>query len=302
MKQILGERLPTFTDDEIALVHGSSDFYGMNTYTTNLTKAGGDDEFQGLVEYTFTRPDGSQLGTQAHCAWLQTYPEGFRALLNYLWKRYKTPIYVTENGFAVKNENSMSIEQAVQDLDRVEYFRGSCNALLSAVKEDGVDVRAYFPWSFLDNFEWADGYSTRFGVTYVDYNTQKRYPKASAKFLINVSLLLSMNKTAADNNFQWFKDHIGSDIMPSSENLSPQLASSTEDTPYLGTPESEEPDSTAETPEPRTPAQQEEVLLKDSIVAPEIEQTSTIKEEIAIIPDVKANNPAVETSAPKCVD
>jgi len=84
----------------------------------------------------------------------------------------------------------MPREQALLDTDRVNYFRGTTAALLAAVNEDGVDVRAYFPWSFLDNFEWADGYSTRFGVTYVDYKTQKRYPKESAKFLI-----------------QWFKDH-----------------------------------------------------------------------------------------------
>ncbi|KAG5648404.1 hypothetical protein DXG03_004978 [Asterophora parasitica] len=146
--------------------------------------AGGDDEFQGNVDYTFTRPDGTQLGTQAHCAWLQDYPDGFRQLLNYLWKKYKTPIFVTENGFAVKGENDLPIEQALIDTDRVSYFRGTTAALLAAVNEDGVDVRSYFPWSFLDNFEWADGYLTRFGVTYVDYETQKRYPKASAKFLI----------------------------------------------------------------------------------------------------------------------
>lgn len=92
---MLGDRLPEFTPEEIAVVKGSSDFYGMNTYTTNLTKAGGDDEFQGKSDYTFTRADGTQLGTQgnddsdyerldfllinhvsyvsaAHCAWLQT--------------------------------------------------------------------------------------------------------------------------------------------------------------------------------------------------------------------------------------
>ncbi|KAH8112866.1 glycoside hydrolase family 1 protein [Phellopilus nigrolimitatus] len=193
MKEMLGARLPSFTAAELALVHGSSDFYGMNTYTTNLTRAGGDDEFQGRAEYTFTRPDGSQLGTQAHCAWLQTYPEGFRALLNYLWVRYKKPIYVTENGFAVKDENTMSIGQALQDDDRVEYFQGNCEALLAAVHEDGVDIRAYFPWSFLDNFEWADGYQTRFGVTYVDYDTQERFPKASAKYLVQVSSLSEKN-------------------------------------------------------------------------------------------------------------
>ncbi|KAH0578753.1 Beta-glucosidase 1B [Termitomyces sp. 'cryptogamus'] len=209
MREVLGNRQPVFTIEELALVKGSSDFYGMNTYTTNLARAGGDDEFQGNVDYTFTRPDGTQLGKQAHCAWLQDYPEGFRALLNYLWKRYKMPLYVTENGFAVKDENSL--EQALVDTDRVNYFKGATKNLMLAIFEDGVDVRSYFPWSFLDNFEWyvhfqrliaiffsqihqsnrADGYTTRFGVTYVDYETQKRYPKASASFLIQVCINIS---------------------------------------------------------------------------------------------------------------
>ncbi|KAG1785285.1 glycoside hydrolase family 1 protein [Suillus plorans] len=184
MKQMLRERLPEFTPEELKVVKGSSDFYGMNTYTSYFCKAGGDDEFQGFAEYTFIRPDGTQLGTQAHCAWLQDYPQGFRDLLNYIWKRYKLPIYVTENGFAVKDESSKSIEEALQDNDRVNYFQGNTASLKAAVLEDGVDVRAYFPWSFLDHFEWADGYITRFGVTYVDFETQQRYPKESAKFLV----------------------------------------------------------------------------------------------------------------------
>ena len=90
LKEMLGDRLPDFTPEELRVVKGSSDFYGMNTYTTNLcskkfyprlcstwlltayhSEAGGNDEFQAKVEYTFTRPDGSQLGTQAHCKWLQ---------------------------------------------------------------------------------------------------------------------------------------------------------------------------------------------------------------------------------------
>lgn len=78
----------------------------------------------------------------------------------------------------------MPLDQALKDTDRINYFRGTTAALLAAVNEDSVDVRGYFPWSFLDNFEWADGYLTRFGVTYVDYSTQQRYPKESAKFLI----------------------------------------------------------------------------------------------------------------------
>lgn len=191
MREVLSDRLPEITEEEWKVVKGSSDFYGMNTYTTNLCRTGGDDEFQGLVDYTFTRPDGTQLGTQAHCAWLQDYPEGFRSLLNYLYKRYKHPIYVTENGFAVKDENILPREQALVDMDRVNYFRGTTSSLLAAINEDGVDIRAYFPWSLLDNFEWADGYLTRFGVTYVDYETQERYPKESAKFLV-----------------KWFDEHI----------------------------------------------------------------------------------------------
>jgi len=97
---------------------------------------------------------------------------------------------VTENGFAVKDENSIPREQALVDTDRVNYFRGTTAALLAAIHEDGVEIKAYFPWSLLDNFEWADGYSTRFGVTYVDYDTQERFPKESAKFLS-----------------KWFKEH-----------------------------------------------------------------------------------------------
>jgi len=200
---MLGDRLPAFTPDELRVVKGSSEFYGMNTYTTNLCKAGGTDEFQGKVLYTFTRPDGTQLGTQAHCAWLQDYPQGFRQLLNYLWKRYGKPIYVTENGFAVKDENSKPVEEALSDHDRVQYFRGNTSSLLSAVLEDGVDIRAYFAWSLMDNFEWADGYVTRFGVTYVDYETQKRYPKDSARFIC-----------------QWFKEHVekeGTAALPSEQ-------------------------------------------------------------------------------------
>ncbi|TFL07688.1 glycoside hydrolase family 1 protein [Pterulicium gracile] len=187
MRMILGDRLPVFTPEELVVVKGSSDFYGMNTYTTNLCKAGGDDIFQGYVDYTFTRPDGTQLGNQAHSGWLQDYAPGFRSLLNYLYKRYKLPIYVTENGFSVKDESMKPMPHVLHDEERVHYFRGTTSSLRAAMFEDGVDVKAYFPWSLLDNFEWADGYITRFGLTYVDYDTQKRYPKDSAKFLTQVS-------------------------------------------------------------------------------------------------------------------
>ncbi|PPQ75617.1 hypothetical protein CVT24_010985 [Panaeolus cyanescens] len=194
LKQRLGNRLPEFSAEDIAVVKGSSDFFGLNTYTTNLVKPKKEVIEEGApgpkiamkdltaVETTFIRPDGTQLGTQAKVAWLQDYPEGFRSLLNYLWKSYKKPVFVTENGFAAKSDSG-TVEEALKDTDRVNYYRGYTRALVDAVKEDGVLVKSYFAWSLLDNFEWADGYATRFGVTYVDYETQNRYPKESAGFL-----------------------------------------------------------------------------------------------------------------------
>ncbi|CAK5280819.1 unnamed protein product [Mycena citricolor] len=202
MQQVLGNRLPQFTPAELLVVKGSSDFYGMNTYTTNLCRAGGDDEFQGLVDYTFTRPDGTQLGTQGAplCMAPRLSPgipgsselpmEGECAGISWplttiscLFQRYRTPLYVTENGFAVKNESFKTREEAIKDTDRVNYYRGVTASLQSAIHDDGVDVRCYLAWSLLDNFEWADGYVTRFGVVYVDYETQERIPKESAGFV-----------------------------------------------------------------------------------------------------------------------
>ncbi|OSD08205.1 glycoside hydrolase family 1 protein [Trametes coccinea BRFM310] len=191
VKEMIGDRLPEFTEEEIAVVKGSSDFFGLNTYTSQLVKDGGDNEIQGKIKYTFTRPDGTQLGKQSHVPWLQSFPQGFRSLLNYLWETYKMPIYVTENGFPVKGENALPVDKAINDADRIEYFEGYADALLRAVTEDGVPVKGYYAWSLLDNFEWADGYDTRFGVTYVDFKTQNRTVKDSYGFLRT-----------------WFVDHI----------------------------------------------------------------------------------------------
>lgn len=78
----------------------------------------------------------------------------------------------------------MSREEILQDTFRVQYFADYVEALRQAVVADGVDVKGYMAWSLMDNFEWAEGYETRFGVTFVDYEGgQKRWPKKSARFL-----------------------------------------------------------------------------------------------------------------------
>lgn len=93
-------------------------------------------------------------------------------------------IYVTENGTSVKGENDLSVEEILEDEFRAEYFRGYITEMAKAVAIDGVDVRGYMAWSLMDNFEWSEGYETRFGVTFVDYaGGQKRFPKKSARVI-----------------------------------------------------------------------------------------------------------------------
>jgi beta-glucosidase len=78
-------------------------------------------------------------------------------------------IYLFENGVSVPGETEMSLSDAVHDSFRIDYYRGYIQNVIDSVIIDGIDVRGYFAWSLMDNFEWADGYSTRFGLTYVDY-------------------------------------------------------------------------------------------------------------------------------------
>lgn len=184
----LGDRLPTFTPEEIALVQGSNDIYGMNHYTANYIKhkttPAEPDDFLGNLETLFISKSGDCIGPETQSFWLRPNPQGFKELLLWISKRYNYPqIYCTENGTSLKGENDLPLEKIVDDEFRAEYFRGYIKALAEAV-EGGADIRGYMAWSLMDNFEWAEGYETRFGVTYVDYEGgQKRYLKKSAKVI-----------------------------------------------------------------------------------------------------------------------
>jgi beta-glucosidase len=104
-------------------------------------------------------------------------PAGLVSVLTRLQREYPVPpVYLTENGAAYEDE---VVEGAVHDTERVEYLRAHLAAALDAV-DAGVDLRGYFVWSLLDNFEWALGYSKRFGIVRVDYDTLERLPKQSA--------------------------------------------------------------------------------------------------------------------------
>ena len=189
MRKQLGDRLPNFTPEEKALVHGSNDFYGMNHYCANYVKhregTPEPEDFLGNLETLFWNKNGDCIGEETQSPWLRPCPPGFRDLLVWLSRRYGYPkIYVTESGTSIKGENDMSMEQIMEDDLRFRYYDDYIKAMATASALDGVNVRGYFAWSLMDNFEWAEGYETRFGVCYVDYeNGQKRYPKKSAKHL-----------------------------------------------------------------------------------------------------------------------
>jgi beta-glucosidase len=103
-------------------------------------------------------------------------PEGFHDTLIAVHRRYRLPIYVLENGFGGHDAPAPGGE--VVDTPRIEFLEQYIAAMRRAMQE-GADVRGYFVWSLLDNFEWASGYAVRFGLVYIDYPTQKRIPKAS---------------------------------------------------------------------------------------------------------------------------
>ncbi|KAG7137617.1 Beta-glucosidase 1B like protein [Verticillium longisporum] len=189
MRKQLGDRLPEFTPEEEALVKGSNDFYGMNHYTANYVRhldgTPPAEDHLGNLECLFYNKAGDCIGPETESPWLRPNPQGFRDLINWLSKRYNYPtIYVTESGTSVLGESDKPIDEILDDTLRTEYFDTYVKAMAKAVSEDGCKVQGYMAWSLLDNFEWAEGYVTRFGVTYVDYeNDQKRYPKKSAKSL-----------------------------------------------------------------------------------------------------------------------
>nr|WP_274620341.1 family 1 glycosylhydrolase [Colwellia maritima] len=106
----------------------------------------------------------------------EIYPKAFSELLVSLNEKYPLPpIYITENGAATDDK---IIDGVVNDTVRVEYYQQHLNAVNDAI-EQGVNIKGYFAWSLMDNFEWAEGYLKRFGIVYVDYKSQVRTIKSS---------------------------------------------------------------------------------------------------------------------------
>jgi beta-glucosidase len=153
------------------------DFLGINYYTRAVVR--NDDEAPPL-RASSVRQQGSE---HTDMGW-EVYPQGLTQLLLEIKTRYgDVPIYITENGAAFSDK--VSGDGNIDDPRRVAYLRDHLRAMHKAMQQ-GVDVRGYFAWSLLDNFEWSFGYAKRFGLVGVDFTTQHRTPKASARYYTEV--------------------------------------------------------------------------------------------------------------------
>lgn len=155
------------SDADLAIIHQPLDFIGLNFYNATIIRAGE----SGPEAVPFYRGF-----PRTALRWPIT-PEMMHHGTKFIYERYQLPVYITENGLSCND--SIHLDGRVHDADRIDFLHRYLLELKRA-SESGVDVRGYFHWSLLDNFEWADGYKERFGLFFVDYNSLERIPKDSA--------------------------------------------------------------------------------------------------------------------------
>ena len=159
--------LPVITDEDMKLISQPIDFYGQNIYNGRCIRMGTD----GRPEEV-RRPAGFP---KTATNWPVT-PEVLYWGPKFLYERYRKPIYITENGMAC--HDTVSQDGKVHDPNRIDFLARYLKNLKRAAEE--IDIRGYFQWSLMDNFEWDKGYAERFGIIYVDFETQERIWKDSA--------------------------------------------------------------------------------------------------------------------------
>ena len=180
------EYLPKITKEDMELISQPLDFMGQNIYNGYIIRAGadGEPEFVPL-------PDGLP---KTAAGW-PVNPECLYWGIKFIYDRYRMPIYLTENGMSC--HDIVSRDGQVHDPNRITFLDRYLSALQCA-SDEGVDIRGYFLWTFLDNFEWEKGFSERFGIVHVDFSTLKRTAKDSAfwyqKVIETNGAILSANR------------------------------------------------------------------------------------------------------------
>lgn len=160
--------LPEISQDDMKIISQPIDFYGVNIYSGTYVAKDEENGYKELPYYTGYPRTALKWPLTPEC--LYWGPK-------FLYERYKKPIIITENGLS--NVDWVHLDGKVHDPQRIDYISRHLRELRRAA-DDGVDIAGYFTWSFMDNFEWAEGYDERFGLVYVDYRTQQRTPKDSA--------------------------------------------------------------------------------------------------------------------------
>jgi beta-glucosidase len=166
--KMFGSDAPKVNAGDMKTIRQPLDFFGVNIYSGTVYRAGQDGKPQNVPF-----PVGHPLTA---IRW-NVLPESLYWGPKFLYERYGKPVVVTENGMS--SADVISLDGRVHDPQRIDFLHRYLRELTRAAA-DGVDVRGYFQWSIMDNFEWAEGYKERFGLVYVDYPTQQRIPKDSA--------------------------------------------------------------------------------------------------------------------------
>jgi len=167
-----GADAPKFTPEDLEIISTPMDFVGINVYKPGMYVLAADNA-AGYREVPFNKSHPRMFSS-----WHSIGPESLYwgpKMVQALWN--PKAIYITENGCAADDE--LAEDGNVYDTDRIMFLR-SCLTELQRATADGVPVKGYFLWSTMDNFEWTSGYGSRFGLVYVDFDTQKRTPKQSA--------------------------------------------------------------------------------------------------------------------------
>jgi beta-glucosidase len=172
LKEIFGEAWPEWAARDMGIIHRPIDFVGLNYYTRSVIRH--DPGQYPLKASRVPQKDATYTET----GW-EVYPQGLTDTLIWLKENYRNPvIYITENGAAFYDPPKAE-DNTVDDPLRRSYLKKHLRAACAAI-EAGADLRGYFVWSLLDNLEWSQGYTRRFGLIHVHFATQKRTPKASA--------------------------------------------------------------------------------------------------------------------------
>ncbi|XP_054787681.1 beta-glucosidase 46-like [Prosopis cineraria] len=189
MQEIIGHDLPKFSKQEVEkLKKNVIDFIGVNHYTSYYAKdcmfsecepGLGASKTEGFALYAHHR-NGILLGGKTSVDWLYVHPQGMEKMVTYIKERYNNlPMFITENGYGDMEAPNSTTTDIINDVERVSYLSGYLNSLATAIRK-GADVRGYFVWSLLDNFEWLYGCSVRFGLHHVDYSSLNRTTRLSA--------------------------------------------------------------------------------------------------------------------------